>query len=63
MIVNAISSELFSFEYQRHVIITGKKGNGKSQLVKWIFEYWNNKNNEKENDDIYFCVCTENLTF
>ena len=62
VIINIISSILFSFENQRHVIITGKEGNGKTQLAKWISEYWNNKNNENEEDDIYFCVCTENLT-
>ena len=59
----AIYSILFSLQNERNVIITGKEGNGKTQLAKWISEYWNNKNNEKENDDdIYFCVCTENLT-
>ncbi len=62
IIINTISSILFSFENQRHVIITGKEGNGKTQLAKWISEYWNNKNNENEEDDIYFCVCTENFT-
>ena len=68
VIIEVINSVLFSLENQRHVIITGKEGNGKTQIAKWISEYWNQKkiknkdNNEIENDYEYFCVCTENIT-
>ena len=68
VIIEVINSVLFSLENQRHVIITGKEGNGKTQIAKWISEYWNQKkiknkdNNENEDDYEYFCVCTENIT-
>ena len=38
-IERVISSILFSLENNRHVIITGKGGNGKTQLAKWFAQY------------------------
>ena len=59
-IERVISSILFSLENNRHVIITGKGGNGKTQLAKWIAQYWNKERQNKKDD--YFCICTKNIT-
>ena len=59
-IERVIRSILFSLENNRHVIITGKGGNGKTQLAKWFAQYWNKERQNKK--DEYFCICTKNIT-
>ena len=59
-IERVIRSILFSLENNRHVIITGKGGNGKTQLAKWFAQYWNKERQNKKDD--YFCICTKNIT-
>ena len=34
-----------AFENGRHLLITGKQGNGLTQIAKWIAEYYSNQNN------------------
>ena len=52
-----------SFNNNRHVMIVGEEGTGKSQLAKYIAEdrdtnYCSNNTND---DGIYYCECTEEL--
>ena len=49
-----------SFDNNRHVMIIGDEGTGKSQIAKYIAEYRDKFNNVEE-DGIYYCECTEEL--
>ena len=66
-LIEVIKSIDFSFRNQRHVILTGKKGNGKTIIAKTYSKYYNNlnekkKNNNNENDeDNYFVICTPEI--
>ena len=48
-----------SFDNNRHIMIVGDEGAGKSQIAKYIAEYRDNLN--KNNDGICYCECTEDL--
>ena len=51
-----------SFDNNRHVMIAGDEGTGKSQVAKYIAEYMDKLNhNDNEDSDIYYCQCTEDL--
>ena len=66
-LIEVIKSIDFSFRNQRHVILTGKKGNGKTIIAKTYSKYYNNlqeekNNNNNENDeDNYFVKCTPEI--
>ena len=65
----AISSLLFSFKNGRHAIISGMPGCGKTKLARWFSEYYgkiinkdhNIQNNDHNNYENYFCICTEEI--
>ena len=63
---NLLKSVQLSFENNRHIIIAGDEGTGKSQIAKYIaIEYQNklknNINNNKNDQAFYYCECTEDL--
>ena len=59
---NLLRAVKLSFNNYRHVIITGDEGTGKSQITKYIAEFWDKlNNNDSEDSDIYYCQCTEDL--
>ena len=58
-IEKVINSILFSLNNNRHIIITGKEGNGKTKVAKLISNYWNKIKEKEENN--YYCVCSENI--
>ena len=63
---NLIKSVKLSFENNRHIIIAGDEGTGKSQIAKYIAtEYQNNLNNNiatnNKDEEFYYCECTEDL--
>ena len=58
----------FSFNNGSNVIITGKRGCGKTQFALYMAEYYNKNNNVCESDkapkeDIDFMICTEQTSF
>ena len=58
----------FSFNNGSNVIITGKRGCGKTQFGLYMAEYYNKKNNVCEKDkaakeDVDFMICTEQTSF
>ena len=61
---NVLKSVKLSFDNNRHVIITGDEGTGKSQIAKYIaIEYQKEfcNNNKNNNEPFYYCECTEDL--
>ena len=60
-----LRSVKLSFENNRHIIIAGDEGTGKSQIAKYIASEYQNKskkNDDKINDEeFYYCECTEDL--
>ena len=62
---NLLKSVELSFENNRHIIIAGDEGTGKSQIAKYIaIEYQkklNNSNNNNTDEEFYYCECTEEL--
>ena len=59
-LLEAIKSIKFSLDNNRHIIISGNEGSGKTQLALWFAEWYSKeKNIQKEN--IFYCLCTEEL--
>ena len=61
---NLLKAVKLSFDNNRHVMIVGDEGTGKSQIAKCIAEHRDKQNNliGNENDEgIYYCECTEDL--
>ena len=61
---NVLKSVKLSFDNNRHIIITGDEGTGKSQIAKYIaIEYQKEfcNNNKNNNEPFYYCECTEDL--
>ena len=42
-------------------MIAGDEGTGKSQIAKYVAEFRDKKNEENENNEIFYCQCTEDL--
>ena len=59
-ILEAIRAIKFSLDNNRHVIISGKEGSGKTQLALWFSE-WYSKERNINKDNIFYCLCTEEL--
>ena len=65
-LLQAIKSIKFSLDNNRHVIISGNEGAGKTSLALWFAEWYVKEKNGKEekNDEeskIFYCLCTEEL--
>ena len=59
-LLKAIKYIKFSLDNNRHIIISGNEGSGKTQLALWFAEWYiNEKNLDKSN--IFYCLCTEEL--
>ncbi|KAH0800171.1 Dynein heavy chain, cytoplasmic [Histomonas meleagridis] len=54
-----LKSIIFSFNNNRHVILTGLKGCGKTQLAKWVSEWYDKKHKNQNKEEEFFCICTE----
>ena len=59
-LLQAIKSIKFSLDNNRHVIISGNEGTGKTQLALWFAEWYGKEKNIK-NTNIFYCLCTEEL--
>ena len=59
---NLLKAVKLSFDNNRHVMIIGDEGTGKSQIAKYIAEYRDKINEINDIDEgIYYCQCTEDL--
>ena len=58
--LEAVKSIKFSLDNDRHVIISGNDGTGKTQLALWFAE-WFVKEKQIENSNIFYCLCTDEL--
>ena len=59
-LLKAIKYIKFSIDNNRHIIISGNEGSGKTQLAFWFAEWFiKEKNMDKSN--IFYCICTEEL--
>ena len=58
---NVIKSVKLSFDNNRHIIIAGDEGTGKSQIAKYIALEYQNKLNNNNDEKFYYCECTEDL--
>ena len=59
-LLEAIKSIKFSLDNNRHVIISGNVGSGKTQLALWFAE-WYSKERDIKKSNIFYCLCTEEL--
>ena len=59
-LLEAIKSIKFSLDNNRHVIISGNEGSGKTQLALWFAEWYSKERNIKK-ENIFYCLCTEEL--
>jgi len=59
-LLEAIKSIKFSLDNNRHVIISGNEGSGKTQLALWFAE-WYSKERDIKKSNIFYCLCTEEL--
>ena len=59
-LLQAIKSIKFSLDNNRHVIISGNEGTGKTQLALWFAE-WYVKQKKIKKSNIFYCLCTEEL--
>ena len=59
-LLQAIKSIKFSLDNNRHVIISGNEGTGKTQLALWFAEWYGNEKKIKKSN-IFYCLCTEEL--
>ena len=58
---NVLKAIELSFKNNRHVMITGDEGTGKSQIAKYYAEYRDKLNGINDDSGIYYCECTEDL--
>ena len=49
----------FSFKNKRNIILSGKEGNGLTQVSKWISTWYELEMNKSKNEDSYFSMITE----
>ena len=61
-LLEAIKSIKFSFDNNRHIIISGNEGSGKTQLALWFAEWYSKERGIKKNN-IFYCLCTEELKY
>ena len=59
-ILQAIKSIKFALNNNRHIIISGNEGSGKTQLALWVAEWYIGQNN-LDKSNIFYCLCTEEL--
>jgi len=59
-LLEAIKSIKFSLDNNRHVIISGNEGSGKTRLALWFAEWYSKERSIKKNN-IFYCLCTEEL--
>ena len=58
-LLDAMKSIEFSFKNKRNIILSGKEGNGLTQVEKWISKWYELEKNKSKNSDSYFCMVTE----
>ena len=58
--LEAVKSIKFSIDNDRHVIISGIDGTGKTQLALWFAE-WFGKEKQINKSNIFYCLCTDEL--
>ena len=56
-----LKAVILAFDNNRHVMIIGDEGTGKTQIAKYIAEYRDKKNYINDDNGIIFCECTEDL--
>ena len=62
LLEKVLKSIILSFDNNRHVLILGDEGTGKTQIAKYIAEYRDKINNNIDiGEGIYYCQCTEDL--
>ena len=59
-LLKAIKYIKFSLDNNRHIIISGNEGSGKTQLALWFAE-WYIKEKKLDKSNIFYCLCTEEL--
>ena len=58
-LLDVMKSVEFSFKNRRNVILSGKEGNGLTQIAKWISQWYEKEINNYKITDSYFCMVTE----
>ncbi len=59
-LLTTINQSLFSLNTGRNIIITSKRGNGRSEVAKMVSLYYNYQNKHFQKDE-FFCICTEKV--
>ena len=59
-LVFTINQCLFSLNNGRNIIISSKKGNGKSEVAKMVSKFYDYKNKIEKKGE-YFCICTQKI--
>ena len=49
----------FSLKNKRNIILSGKEGNGLTQIAKWISKWYELEKNNSSNSDSFFYIVTE----
>ena len=58
-LLDVMKSVDFSFKNKRNIILSGKEGNGLTQIAKWISNWYELEINKSKDSDSYFCMVTE----
>lgn len=58
-LLDAMKSVEFSFKNKRNIILSGKEGNGLTQIAKWISKWYELEKNNTTNLDSFFYMVTE----
>ena len=58
-LLDVMKSVEFSLKNKRNIILSGKEGNGLTQIAKWISKWYELEKNNSTNSDSFFYMVTE----